>query len=266
MLKRLFQRGRGIEEPPLVGGKPPRLPEGVRVYAVGDIHGRVDLLHRLEALIHEDAGDGGRGQQNLLVFVGDYVDRGFHSREVLEHLACPPADGLIRVHLLGNHDAWLRDYLGGEQVSPAWIRFGGDATLASYGVAVDPTEPEERVLEAAHAALRERVPAAHRAFLARLEHAFSLGDYFFCHAGIRPNTPLAAQTVEDLIWIRDPFLDWRGDAGKIVVHGHTIEDQPAIRRNRIGIDTGAYSTGNLTCLVLEGRTQRFLSTLESEAA
>ncbi|HET6522308.1 MAG TPA: metallophosphoesterase family protein [Geminicoccaceae bacterium] len=266
MLKRLFQRGRPApNEVPLVAGRQPRLPEGVRIYAVGDVHGRIDLLRRLEAMIVQDVQATGWFLQNLLVFIGDYVDRGFHSREVLEHLVHPPRDGLIRVHLLGNHDVWLREYARGEPVSPAWLRFGGDATLASYGVPIEPGEPEERTLDAARPLLQSRLPATHLAFLGRLELAFSIGDYFFCHAGIRPTASLADQNPDDLIWIRDPFLDWRGDIGKIVVHGHTIEEQPAIRRNRIGIDTGAYSTGNLTCLVIEGRSRRFLSTLPAAA-
>jgi serine/threonine protein phosphatase 1 len=259
VLKRLFQRGREGEEP-TVHGRPPRLPDGVRVYAVGDLHGTLDLLRQLEAAINEDIATDGTYLSNYIVYLGDYVDRGWHSRELVHHLAHPPRDGVQRVHLLGNHDAWLRDYLRGQPVGGAWLRYGGDATLVSYGVKLAPGPDEDARLEATLPELREAVPTGHVDFLERLEIAFSFGDYFFCHAGIRPNVPLASQSTEDLIWIREPFLDWRGDPGKVVVHGHTVDDRPVVRRNRIGIDTGAYSTGRLTCLVLQGQSRRFMTT------
>lgn len=265
VLKRLFQRAR-IDEEPVVAGRPPRLPDGVRVYAVGDIHGCLELLRQLEAAIADDVASSGAHLDNYVVYLGDYVDRGWQSRGVVEHLAQPRDDGLVRVHLLGNHDLWLRDFLRGVPVAPGWLRYGGDGTLVSYGVRLAPGADEESRLEATREALVAAVPASHVEFLERLELAFSFGDYFFCHAGVRPNLPLAAQGEEDLLWIRDPFLEWRGDPGKVVVHGHTIDKHPTLRRNRIGVDTGAYSTGNLTCVVLEGRRRRFLSTLEAEEA
>lgn len=265
VLKRLFQRGRPFEwETPMVGGHPARLPEGVRVYAVGDLHGAVDLARRLEAAIADDIAASGSFLSNFIVYVGDYVDRGVQSRDLVDYLAALRHDGVRRIFLLGNHDAWLRDYLRGEPVGAGWLRFGGDATLASYGVTLAPGTDDEARLAATRPALQAAVPPHHREFLDSLEVGFGFGDYFFCHAGIRPNVPLAAQNVEDLIWIREPFLDWRGDAGKVIVHGHTIEDRPVVRRNRIGIDTGAYSTGNLTCVVLEGQQQRFLTTAASD--
>jgi serine/threonine protein phosphatase 1 len=265
VLKRLFQRSREAEEP-MVHGRPPRLPEGVRVYAVGDLHGSLELLRRLEGSIAEDIADDGSHLSNFIVYLGDYVDRGWQSRELVQHLAHPPRDGVRRVYLLGNHDAWMRDYLRGMPVAGGWLRYGGDATLVSYGVTLRSGPDEDARLEATRDAMLGAVPASHVEFLERLEIAFSFGDYFFCHAGIRPNVPLASQVTEDLIWIRDPFLDWRGDPGKVVVHGHTVEDRPVVRRNRIGIDTGAYTTGRLTCLVLEGQGRRFLSTTGEEAA
>lgn len=248
----------------MVAGHPPRLPAGVRVYAVGDLHGCLDLLQRLEVAINEDIAASGSHLDHFLVFLGDYVDRGWQSRDLVGHLANPPDDGVHRVFLMGNHDVWLRDYLRGDAVGSGWLRYGGDATLVSYGVQLAPGSDDDARLEATREHLVAAIPADHVAFLERLEVAFSFGDYFFCHAGIRPNVPLGAQSTEDLIWIREPFLDWRGDAGKVVVHGHTIEPHPAVRRNRIGIDTGAYSTGNLTCLVLEGQQRRFLSTEPDE--
>lgn len=261
VLKRLFQRVRLAEvEEPLVDGRAPRLPDGVRVYAIGDLHGCLDLLLNLEAQILGDIERSGGHLDHFLVYLGDYVDRGPSSRELVDHLIRQPRDGLRRVHLLGNHDAWLRAYLHGEAVGGGWLRYGGDATMVSYGVRLQPGLDDEARLAATQPAMAAAVPREHLDFLESLEVAFSFGDYFFCHAGIRPNLPLDAQAEEDLIWIRDPFLDWRGDPGKVVVHGHTIEERPAVRRNRIGVDTGAYSTGNLTCVVLEGKSRRFLST------
>ena len=261
VLKRLFQRVRFAEaEEPLVEGRAPRLPDGVRVYAIGDLHGCLDLLTSLEAQIAIDIERTGGQLDHFLVYLGDYVDRGPNSRELVDHLIRPQQDGLRRVHLLGNHDAWLRAYLHGDSVGAGWLRYGGDATLVSYGVRLRPGLDDEARLAATQPAMAAAVPEEHVRFLDGLEVAFSFGDYFFCHAGIRPNLPIEAQVEEDLIWIRDPFLDWRGDPGKVVVHGHTIEERPAVRRNRIGVDTGAYSTGNLTCVVLEGRSHRFIST------
>lgn len=263
LLKRLFQRPRqASDETPLVGGRPPRLPEGVRVYAIGDIHGRIDLLRDLEARILADRAAQPTRCNDLLVYLGDYVDRGLDSNRVLDHLAADPPDGFGRVLLLGNHDLWLRLFLAGEPVGDSWLRYGGDATLLSYGVPLAFDQPEQARLAVAREALAAKVPAAHRRMLDSLELMLPLGDYLFCHAGIRPGVPLDRQEEHDVIWIREPFLSWDGDCGKVIVHGHTIEDQPVIRRNRIGIDTGACFNGNLTCLVLEGATRRFLSTTD----
>lgn len=262
LFRRLFVKSQAVGEgEPRVRGEPPRLPRGVRVYVVGDIHGRLDLLRALEARILADIEESGRHLERFVVYLGDYVDRGFESRQVLDHLIGRPLPDVHRVCLLGNHDAWLRAFVRGEPVGPAWLQHGGDATLVSYAVRLDLQQEESRRLAAAHAALAAKLPAAHLAFLDGLELAFSLGDYFFCHAGIRPGLPLERQVEADLIWIREPFLSWTGDAGKIVVHGHTVEPAPVVRTNRIGIDTGACWTGNLTCLVLEGQERRFLSTL-----
>lgn len=264
MLKRLFQRGRTVEPgEPSVDGRPPRLPRGLRAYVVGDVHGRLDLLQAMERLIAADLQESGRRPDVLVVHLGDYVDRGFDSRRVLDHLLEPQVDGWTRVHLLGNHDLWLREFAAGnadDVMAASWMRFGGDATLLSYGVRLDPQLPEPERHAEAQRRLAERFPPEHAAFLAGLDPAFGLGDYFFCHAGIRPEVPLERQTEADLLWIREPFLSWNGECGKIVVHGHTVEEAPVVRTNRIGIDTGACWTGRLTCLVLEGTERRFLQT------
>jgi serine/threonine protein phosphatase 1 len=265
MLKRLFQRSRaGQADGPSVRGRQPALPEGLRVYVVGDVHGRLDLLLAMERAITDDLRESGRHLDGMVVHLGDFVDRGFDSRKVIDHLVRTEGAGPPQVRLLGNHDLWLREFAVGvdrtEDLAASWIRFGGDATLLSYGVKLDLRKPEPERFAEARLLLERRFPDEHAAFLARLELAFGLGDYFFCHAGIRPDVPLDEQVEADLLWIREPFLSWTGDCGKIVVHGHTVEEKPAVRPNRIGIDTGACWTGRLTCLVLEGTGRRFLQT------
>lgn len=239
------------------------MPDGVRVYAIGDIHGRIDLLRQLEQRIVDDAAARTELCANLLVYLGDYVDRGLDSRQVLEHLSAAPPEGFDRVLLLGNHDQWFRSFIEGEPVGESWLRFGGDATLLSYGVPLAFDQPEESRLITAQVALAGKVPAGHRALLQSLDLMLAMGDYLFVHAGIRPGVPLDKQAEHDVIWIREPFLSWGGDCGKVVVHGHTVEDVPMVRRNRIGIDTGACYNGNLTCLVLEGTGRRFLGTADA---
>ncbi len=265
MLKRLFRRSKPDQAvEPNVRGHAPALPRGVRAYAIGDIHGRLDLLLAMEEMIRSDLRDSGRGLDSVVIHLGDFVDRGFESRKVIEHLRQGPAVGSNQVLLLGNHDLWLREFAGGDdsydEQTASWIRFGGDATLLSYGVKLDLRRPEAERFAEARGQLQRRFPAEHAAFLRSLELAFGLGDYFFCHAGIRPDVPLEHQTEGDLLWIREPFLSWEGDCGKIIVHGHTVEEAPVIRTNRIGIDTGACWTGRLTCLVLEGTQRRFMTT------
>lgn len=265
MLKRLFRRAKPEQAVgPMVRGRPPTLPRGVRAYAIGDVHGRLDLLLAMEEKIRADLRESGRGLDSIVIHLGDFVDRGFESRKVLDHLAKQTGMGPSQVLLLGNHDLWLREFAAGGDTygdqAASWIRFGGDATLLSYGVKLDLRQPEPERFDEARIQLQRRFPAEHAAFLDRLELAFCMGDYFFCHAGIRPEVPLERQIEGDLLWIREPFLSWDGDCGKIIVHGHTVDEAPVIRSNRIGIDTGACWTGRLTCLVLEGSSFRFLST------
>lgn len=265
MLKRLFQRPRAsAPTEPTVEGRRPGLPRGVRVYAIGDLHGRLDLLLALEAMIEEDRRERGPHDDAIIVHLGDLVDRGFESRKLLDHLVATADSGPPKVLILGNHDLWLREFVaaGGfdpEQTS-SWMRYGGDATLLSYGVKLDLRQPEEERFASARQQLCDRFPARHAELLDRLDLAFGFGDYFFCHAGIRPEVALERQIEADLLWIREPFLSWEGSHGKIVVHGHTVEDAPVTRVNRIGIDTGACWTGRLTCLALSGQERRFLQT------
>jgi serine/threonine protein phosphatase 1 len=247
-------------ERPTARGGPAAVPRGVRIYAVGDVHGRIDLLLEVERLICEDHAAQRSRAAGFIVLVGDYVDRGPDSRAVLDHLLRPPPAGFRRICLLGNHDAWLRDYVRGLPVSEAWLLYGGDATMLSYGVPLDLRLSGPNQLERARGGLLATMPREHRRFLDSLELGFSMGDYFFCHAGIRPGVPLEHQTENELLWIREPFLSAEVDYGKVVVHGHTIGERPVVRRNRVGIDTGAYRSGRLTALVLEGTDLRFVAT------
>ena len=238
----------------------PTVPPGMAVYAIGDIHGRSDLLAELHRRIETDA-DRGDVAQAVVVYLGDYVDRGQDSAGVIDLILDWAPAGFEAVPLLGNHERLMLEFLEDIRRGPLWLRNGGDATLMSYGV--DPGDGvylDAKPLRAMQAALRERLPPRHLAFLQALQHAHMEGDYFFVHAGVRPGVALADQQEEDLIWIRDLFLDSRADHGKIVVHGHTIRPEPEVLPNRIGIDTGAYATGHLTCLALEGTKRRIIST------
>lgn len=236
----------------------PAVPAGVRVYAVGDVHGRADLLDDLHGRIVADA-DRDRPPHVRLVYLGDYVDRGPDSHGVLTRLLVPLPQGWARVVLRGNHeDMMLRALADPQREGALWLCNGGLATIESYFRAARETMPPTP--QEALAALPQVVPDRHLAFLAGLETHHSCGDYLFVHAGLRPGVPLAEQRADDLRWIRRPFLDSTADFGAIVVHGHTIVPWPQERPNRIGIDTGAYASGVLTALVLEGPTRRFLQT------
>ncbi len=237
---------------------PPRVPEDCRVYAVGDIHGRADLLARLHRFIRADA-ESARVRRKVLVYLGDYVDRGYQSREVINMLVHMPLGGFESVHIKGNHEDLMLDYLDGGD-GRIWLFNGGDATLDSYDVSVFDPYLRGSELERLRRRLLAELPAEHLAFLRRLTIRHTVGDYLFVHAGVRPGVPLDDQREKDLIWIRGPFLDATDDFGKVVVHGHTISMAPELKDNRIGIDTGAYATNRLTCLVLEGADRRILQT------
>ena len=236
------------------------VPRGMRVYAVGDIHGRLDLLDQLLCQIERDAASGA-DLVKYLVFLGDYVDRGPDSAMVIERLSGALLPGFGAIHLRGNHEAAMLEFINKPEAGADWLEYGGRATLASYGVPAPAEDaPPEHVAEARQR-FAEALPAHHRTFLAGLRSSIAIGDYLFVHAGIRPGLPLHRQRDEDLMWIRREFLTSHLDHGKVVVHGHTIAEQPEIRFNRIGIDTGAYASNRLTALVLEGGDRRFLCTV-----
>ena len=234
-----------------------RVPDGVRLYAVGDIHGRADLLDVLHGRI---AGDAERapGRRKVVVYLGDYVDRGPDSFAVVEGLIERPLPEFESVRLKGNHEDFLLAFIDDAAVGDAWMMNGGGATLASYGVETGGYGGD--ALEEARLGLIRALPGDHLDFFHGLALTHEAGDYLFVHAGVRPGVGLRQQKDFDLMWIRDDFLDSDADFGRLVVHGHSIRPRPDIRPNRIGIDTGAYLTGRLTCLVLDGEERRFLHT------
>lgn len=237
-----------------------RLPEGTRLYAIGDIHGRADLLSELLDLIRKDAARAPE-RRTVLVTLGDYVDRGEWSRHVVDMLLEDPLPGAELVALKGNHEELLLRFLEEpDAVSRLWLGNGGDATLRSYGIEPSRYLPLGDGWQRMSRLLAEALPEPHRRFFEALRLHHAEGGYLFVHAGIRPGLPLEEQTAETLLWVRDLFLSSEADHGSVVVHGHTVTWAPEQRANRIGIDTGAFMTGRLTCLVLSGTERRFLST------
>lgn len=237
-----------------------RVPEDLRVYAIGDIHGRNDLLEQLLAKIAADRRAAGDDRKNLLIYLGDYIDRGAGNREVIERVKAPHEMVEQVVTLRGNHEQALLDFIDDPLRARYWLDYGGLTTLMSYGVTIQAglTGPER--LLALGRQLDQNLPLDHRTFLQGLPVSLSIGDYFFAHAGIDPSRAIDDQDDEDLMNIRSPFLEWGQRLEKIIVHGHTISADADFLPWRIGIDTGAYRSGHLTCLVLEGDRQRILST------
>ncbi|BAE50253.1 metallophosphoesterase family protein [Paramagnetospirillum magneticum] len=248
-LIRPFRRNRGI-------ARPFRPPDGTRIYAFGDVHGRADLL---QSLMDSVVGDLARAERSWdrceVVGLGDYLDRGPQSRRVLDLLigAALPA-GCRLTALRGNHEDAFLHALADPMAIPDWLEYGGAATLVSYGVVPIAGAPSRERSERMQAELAAALPPAHKAFLAAMPTSLRLGDYLFVHAGVRPGRPLEQQAPEDLLWIRHEFLASRRFHGAMIVHGHHIVPQPEILDNRMGIDTGAYCTNVLSCLVLEGDT------------
>jgi serine/threonine protein phosphatase 1 len=245
------------------GGKMPSGPAHSRAYAIGDVHGRLDLLLELLRQIERDNAKRGPAK-TYLILLGDLIDRGPDSRGVIEHLLRHPPRFARPVFLKGNHEEFFLRILDGEEDTLVdWLTYGGYECCASYGVSQGWT------LNATAREIRERlaeaVPTEHRAFLENMADSFQFGDYLFVHAGIRPGVALEAQSAKDLRWIREGFLDDRTDHGVIVVHGHTIVDTPEQHPNRIALDTGAYRSGTLTALGLEGRQRWFLEARERAA-
>jgi serine/threonine protein phosphatase 1 len=240
-----------------------RAPDGVRLYAIGDVHGRLDLF---EALLERLAADHAArpGPAAHLVLLGDYIDRGPQSAQLLDRLANGPPPWATWTLLRGNHEQVLLDlYIGRDGFArrlAGWLDFGGRETLRSYGLPSSVAFGDN--LEAIGAEIQRLVPARHLALIQSMPLTWRMGDYLFVHAGLKPGLEVEYQQGHDLLWIREEFLDSDADHGALVVHGHSITARVDIRTNRIGIDTGAYATGRLTALVLEGEARRFLSTLD----
>jgi serine/threonine protein phosphatase 1 len=251
--------GRSSQEaarPPIVASAPP----GHRVYVIGDIHGRLDLLQQLHGEIRNDRAALGPAPVEVVVYLGDYIDRGAESAQVIDYLIADPLPDMAAVHLLGNHDEALLRFLDDAGVGPTWAQFGGESTLLSYGVRFAPDKIGMARWEDMRQQLRQTMPQSHVDFLRNCDLSAVAGDYFFCHAGVRPGVPVDQQSREDLLWIRDAFLSSTADHGKFVIHGHTPTESPDVRHNRIGVDTGAFASGVLTAVVLEGQSRRFLCT------
>lgn len=229
---------------------PATLPPGLRVYAVGDVHGCLDRLVVLHEQIAEDLTTR-PVDEAVLVHLGDYVDRGAEVASVVEWLAAgPPVPEATVVNLMGNHELMLLTALasGDEEAARHWLMNGGAESLMSWGVPRNAPAAE----------WTSRIPVPHLIFLRDLTISHQIGPYMFVHAGIRPGVELAKQTRQDMLWIREPFLSSPLDHGCVVVHGHTPKHQPTVRPNRIGIDTGAVLGGALTCVVLEGNKLGFI--------
>jgi serine/threonine protein phosphatase 1 len=234
---------------------------GYRAYVIGDIHGRLDLLDQLLAEIERERSER-PALKTLLVFLGDLIDRGPQSAQVIERLRCYSSEGLRTIFLLGNHEEVLLRILDGDTwLIPSWLRFGGTQCLESYGG--DATNIAGKSDERALAVIRAAIPENHEQFLKSFVDTCRFGDYLFVHAGIRPGIAIEDQLQEDLRWIREPFLLDDSNHGCVVVHGHTISPEVEERSNRIGIDTGAYRSGVLTALALEGSRRWYLQTHES---
>jgi serine/threonine protein phosphatase 1 len=227
----------------------PKLPDGIRIYAIGDIHGRADLLKDVFGAIDHHLARAGPARA-LHVFLGDYIDRGPASRQTID-LLIERGHTHESIFLKGNHEAFLLEVLQDATRLEAWKEFGGYQTLMSYGLAPslkpDPGE-QNRLVQA----LLDGMPAEHRQFYGNLRSSFVCGDFFFAHAGVRPGVSLRRQREDDLLWIREEFLESEEDFGKVIVHGHTPVTKAEIRPNRINIDTGAYATGILTLLTIQG--------------
>jgi serine/threonine protein phosphatase 1 len=234
----------------------PAVPAGQRVYAVGDIHGRLDLFDAMIAAIERDDA-AGVPARTTVVLLGDLVDRGPDSAGVVARAREWGKRRPIRI-LCGNHEEMFLASFDNREVLRHFLQFGGRETLASYGIEADPHKKKD--YKALQELMRSNVPEDDLRFLSQLEDFVIIGGYAFVHAGILPEVPIASQSPQDLRWIREPFLSFAEPHSHVVVHGHTVYDEAELRENRLGIDTGAFSSGRLTALVLEGTGRRLIQT------
>ena len=230
-------------------------PENLRIYAIGDVHGRLDLLLKMYDAIIRDRAEHASADWRI-IHLGDYVDRGADSRGVIDFLIRATGQESRVIALAGNHDIGFLDFLAAPEPAGLFAHNGGGETARSYGVRIDFSDPVG--FRAQAEALRKAVPEAHRTFLQGLKFSCAFGDFFFCHAGIRPGIALDSQVPGDLVWIREAFLDFQGLHPKVIVHGHTPSREPEIRANRVNVDTGAFRSGVLSALVVEGDDKQIL--------
>ncbi len=228
---------------------PAKVPSGVRIYAIGDIHGRLDLFSALSAAI--DVDDASRGPADTtVILLGDLVDRGPESSGVIDHAMRWATERRVRL-IAGNHEEMFLGAIENPDMLRHFIRIGGRETILSYGI--EPERFDHATISELSDMLASAVPEEHIRYLKAGEEKIHIGDYLFAHAGVKPGAGIEGQRTEDLRWIREPFLSSKADHGAVVVHGHTISSEPEFRRNRIGIDTGAFASGRLTALRLEGK-------------
>lgn len=244
--------------------------DGRVVYAVGDIHGRLDLLDGLIERMTEDYRATGREDPPVLVMLGDYVDRGAQSSAVIDRLIAlkgQAAEGRFEFRaLMGNHEETLLHFLDDPMAGPSWVEYGGGETMASYGVQRPVGRAEPEVWEQTRLAFRAAFPSPHETFLRQLELMVVYGDYVFVHAGVKPGLPLDRQVAADLLWIRNEFLDNPHGLQATVVHGHTPVEEVFVGRQRINVDTGAYATGVLTAVRLDGGEPKIIQFSKARAA
>lgn len=241
-------------------GPPATVPAGRRVYAIGDIHGRADLLLRLLDDLRRDAQQGEFEGRPILIFLGDYVDRGFQSRDVLDILLSDAVSPFETYFLKGNHEAAMLQFLNDPSIGPRWAEYGGAETLVSYGIQPPRTRTSLDDWSRASDELKQVLPHSHLHFLSNLDISVRIGDYVFVHAGVRPGVPLDQQSEYDMLWIRDEFLGDRKPLGAVIVHGHTPTTAPHKDSRRVGLDTGAYLSGRLTAARFEHDSVEFIAT------
>lgn len=241
-------------------GPKARVPDGEVIYAIGDIHGRDDLLAGLHATIAEElSAETPQAREATVIYLGDYVDRGRDSRAVIDRLLDNPVPGAKSVFLKGNHEDAMLRFLAGQESGESWLTIGGGATARSYGVSLKSPNGGAVPPGSIRAQLAAAIPERHLQFLKSLTLTHEAGDYLFVHAGVRPGLPFEDQSPRDLLWIRSEFLTSKLNHGKIVVHGHSSGGNTVVKRNRICVDTAAYATDCLSCVVLEGKKRRFIS-------
>lgn len=233
-----------------------RIRNGLRVYAIGDVHGCIDELRQMIENIDAEQAFF-QTKQSKIIFLGDYVDRGSENRAVIDYLIELQNSDRDVVFLRGNHDQKVLLFLKKPKRTGAdYLKWGGDATLRDYGIDVNDYE----TMQDAADGFAKNLPETHKAFFESLEYSHCIDDYFFCHAGVRPEIALSEQTNHDLCWIRTDFLFYDEPFEKVIIHGHTIVDEPEVKQNRINVDTCCFGTGKLTAVVLEDEKHRFLHT------